>query len=342
MKKDKKNQKPKVLFIIRKRLNYGYSYGLVNSCRFIVNALINEGIEAKVVEVVDNNCIDKEVFNYKPTHVIIEALWVVPAKFEVLLPRYPKVNWIVRIHSNIPFIAHEGIAIEWLNEYNRLKLKYKNFDVSANSTKIIDDLKASVGQDLVYLPNVYCPCEEAPKVKPAKNKIVKIGCFGVIRPMKNHLEQAVAAMAWANKNNYEIEFHINASRVEQKGDAVLKNLINLFKGTKHKLVEHDWLSHSQLVGLIKTMDLGMQLSFSETFNLVAADFVDNNIPVVVSPEISWVSKFYQAQATNTPEIIEKLDFAWFNSIYNFQLINKLYLYWYNFKSLEQWLNFLKK
>ena len=34
--------------------------------------------------VVDNNGIDKEITEYKPTHVFIEGLWVVPEKFDVL------------------------------------------------------------------------------------------------------------------------------------------------------------------------------------------------------------------------------------------------------------------
>jgi hypothetical protein len=40
--------------------------------------------ESNIVVVLDNNEIDKYVTKYKPTHVIIEALWVVPTKFHIL------------------------------------------------------------------------------------------------------------------------------------------------------------------------------------------------------------------------------------------------------------------
>jgi hypothetical protein len=88
-----KNHMPRVLFICKQRpASYGASYGLLNSCRFLCNALHKMGVEAKLVEVLDNNSIDREVSQYKPTHVFIEALWVVPEKFDVLIPLHPHVK----------------------------------------------------------------------------------------------------------------------------------------------------------------------------------------------------------------------------------------------------------
>jgi hypothetical protein len=112
--------KPRVLFVL-KRHGYGPSFGLMNSCQFIAEALRNRGVEAKVVEVIDNNFIDREVHQYKPTHVIIEALWVVPEKFPELLRLHPNIKWGVRIHSNMPFISGEGMAIKWLKGYLKIQ-----------------------------------------------------------------------------------------------------------------------------------------------------------------------------------------------------------------------------
>src|SRR5580698_6050865 len=115
-----KNEK-RILFICKIRNDfYGPSFGLINSCRFISNALQKNGIDSKVVSVNDNNDIDREVHNYRPTHVFIEALWVVPDKFQELIPLHPDVEWYVRIHSKIPFLANEGMAVEWLKKYYEL------------------------------------------------------------------------------------------------------------------------------------------------------------------------------------------------------------------------------
>ncbi len=36
------------------------------------------------------------------------------------------------------------------------------------------------------------------------------------------------------------------------------------------------------------MDLGMQVSFSESFNIVTADFVSSKVPIIVSEDITWM------------------------------------------------------
>ena len=149
---------PKVLFICKQRpARYGASYGLLNSCRFLCNALHSMGAEAKLVEVVDNNSIDREVHRFKPTHVFIEALWVVPEKFDVLIPLHPNVEWHVRLHSNTPFIANEGMAMEWIIKYAELQKKFPQFHISVNSLKMADELRQSLGIPTVYSPNIYQP-----------------------------------------------------------------------------------------------------------------------------------------------------------------------------------------
>ena len=77
----------KILFILKIKQNYGatndysigLSTGLYNSAQFMNEMLIDGGFDSQMVSVIDNNDIDREVTLHKPTHVIIEALWVVPS-----------------------------------------------------------------------------------------------------------------------------------------------------------------------------------------------------------------------------------------------------------------------
>jgi len=116
---------PKILIILKRRHDYNHekhininiSTGLYNSAYFVNEMLNNYGLDSTIVVVVDNNCIDREVSKYKPTHVIIEALWVVPSKFHVLQNLHPNVKWIIRLHSEIPFLANEGMAFDWIGDY---------------------------------------------------------------------------------------------------------------------------------------------------------------------------------------------------------------------------------
>lgn len=339
----------KVLFICKKRQNnYGVSYGLINSCKFLSNALEKLGIESKVVSVIDNNFIDREVHQYKPTHVFIEAIWVVPEKFHVLLPKYPNIKWFVRLHSNTPFIANEGIAMQWIMGYEELRKQYGNLQISPNSSKLVHDLWLSRRIETAYSPNVYFPDEYASLEKYSKQEIehgdgiINIGCFGAIRPMKNHLTQAIACMGFANQLKKTLHFHINGTRYEQNGEQVHRNLKYLFEGSKHKLVEHPWCDHKDFVSLIREMDLGIQVSFSETFNIVAADMVAANIPMVGSNEIGWLSSVFQAEANDTDNIIATLWIAYYGKYIHLHYLNKVGLDFYNYTAMKVWMKLLEK
>ena len=156
--------------------------------------------------------------------------------------------------------------------------------------------------------------------------------------MKNHLYQALAAISFGNNIKQKIRFHINADRIEMQGEATLKNLEESFTNTQHELIRHNWVDHKDFIGLVRSMDLGMQVSFSESFNIVAADFVQNNIPIVGSPEITWLSSVYKASPTNLQSIIEKLKIAYYGKNINLHRLNKIGLSKYNKKATQIWLD----
>lgn len=337
----------RILIIVKKRTLPFYdqdagsyksiSSGLKNSAIFTIGLLTDLGHTAKLVEVIDNNCINKVVTEFKPDIVIIEALWVIPSKFEILKKIHPTVNWVVRLHSDTPFLAHEGPAIDWLHGYINQKIF-----IAVNSTKIENELKYILPTDSVLpLPNFYPLSNKIPTYQRSSNDL-NIGCFGAIRPMKNHLMQAFAAIKFADTKNLHLNFHINANRCEDKGEPILKNLRALFDNSTHSLIEHSWKDHDQFLILISTMDISMQVSFSETFNIVSADAVSLNVPVVVSPEIFWVNSLFQTSPTSSKKIIQALNFAWYSSKIGTQRLNFYGLESYNKQVKNDWIKALTK
>lgn len=332
----------KVLFICKKRTSlYGDSFGLLNSATFVSNALQASGIESKVVTVIDNNGIDKEVHDYNPSHVMIEALWVVPEKYEVLHRLHPEVKWITRIHSKIPFLSLEGIAIDWIKKYADLPTE-QNVSLSANTESLVHDIQNSLYTDVLYLPNIYYDSSDIDLPDLTQDPLfIHIGCFGAIRPLKNQLKQAVAAIQFADSMNYRLAFHINGTRLEQNGAPILKNLQNLFADHPwHKLEVHPWLNHEEFIQLVRSMDIGMQVSFSESFNIVCADFVKHNIPVIGSPDIDWMPSLFQADPNSTKSIVNTLWLIWKTKPLKLYKLSKLALGWYNFWATKEWLNYL--
>lgn len=329
----------RVLFIAKKGQNYSDNYGythvssgLRNSARFVVDMLRANHVDVRFVQVVDNNDIDREVHQFRPDTVIIEALWVVPEKFTVLRKLHPNVKWVVRVHSEIPFLAQEGIAVQWIFDY----LRQRNVWVGFNSLRALQDFEnLTYSSKLAYLPNFF-PLSDP--VQSVKKPTLDIGCFGAIRPLKNQLIQAVAAIRYADLMDKRLSFHVNGTRVE-RGEDVLKNLRALFKNTRHRLVEHTWMHHDRFQRLLGSMDASMCVSFTESFCIVAADSVSMGVPLVCSPEIRWASQFSYAEPTNVSSIVKGL----FRVIVGKSLINRLNrhgLESYNRQSVQTWLKFL--
>jgi hypothetical protein len=156
---------------------------------------------------------------------------------------------------------------------------------------------------LIFSKYIYYPAEDAPTgdvpvVRSSDNEL-HIGLFGALRPLKNHLQQAIWAEEFSQKLRRPLFLHVNITEHENNDTgSVLKNLRNLFKNSKSKLVEHPWYSHANFLKLVKQMDLGMQVSFSETFNIVTADLVSQGIPVVASSEIEFVNPLCKVDAND--------------------------------------------
>jgi len=324
---------PAILFISKRGGGYGGCYrnhnsGLHNSIEFLVEMLNDEGILAKHVEVVDNNDIDREVYLFKPTVVVIEALWVIPEKFEILKALHPKVVWIVRIHSDCPFF--EGITVDWLYRCAAQDRVY----IATNSIRVFDDFKKKLESKILFLPNYY-PLGEPRQGHEPEEQIVNIGCFGAIRPLKNQLNQAIAAIKYADKTGRYLKFYVNASRCESGGEEVLKNLRSLFRNSPHNLVECHWYEHRHFLKIMAKMDISMSVSFSETFCIVAADAVNCGVPIVVSEEVPWATGMSECSPNDVDDIVDtmgKIENSWLA-----RKLNRRNIANYNENSKRKWL-----
>jgi glycosyltransferase involved in cell wall biosynthesis len=325
--------------------------GLYNSATFVSNMLNTIGIESKLVHVLDNNFIHREVVAYQPTHVFIEAFWVVPAKFDELAKACPGVTFVVRNHSETPFLANEGIAFGWMMEY----FKKPNVVMSGNAPRMVEEMRfllktqqpnltpEEIERKVPLLPNFYPIFEDNDKRIDKDSMILNVGCFGSIRPLKNHMAQAIGALKYAEKTGKYLDFHINGSRMEGRGEPILKNLIQTFDqfSGKHRLIRHPWRPHNEFKELIRSMDVVTQVSFTETFNIVSADAITVGVPIVVSPEVPWANPVCFADPTDTNDIAKAIGRVytlkkWFPKIsFSMGGLKK-----YNKDSIKAWGNYL--
>ena len=318
----------RVLFLLKRREDYnaithshvGMSTGLYNSAKFMNDMLVQNGIESHLEVVADYNRIDRQCWLYRPTHCIIEAIWVVPQKFTELARLHPNITWVIRVHSEMPFLAGEGRALDWIADYT----DNKNVVLAINAPRMLGEIRtflqlrnnwtdAETERRVFYLPNFYPQTYKTKKFNRDKDTI-DIGCFGAIRPLKNHLLQAFAAIGFANEIGKKLRFHVNAGRIEMQGQPAINNLKNVFQqlhDSGHELVNHQWRPREEFLELCAEMDIGMQCNFSETFNIVGADLISQGIPLIgTAGEIPWAVHAFCAKPTESTDIIKKLHLAY--------------------------------
>lgn len=322
----------KILFLLKRNLIYG-SYnsviaksGLLNSARITAHQLHKHlGYHTEVEVCTDGNEVDKFVHKHRPKIVIIEALWVTPKKLLELTRLHKKVIFIPLMHSEVPFLAHEGNAIDWIQQYNFIGNVYPAFNSSITNEQF---LKISI--DSLFLPNVYFDVKDC--YKHHRDKILNIGGFGAIRPFKNQLIQAMAAKVAAKKLGLHLHFHMNTTRLEQGGESVYKNIKALLG---HSLIEHGWKNREDFLELVKTMGVCLQVSFTESFNITAADSVHENVPCVVSPTISWMPDIMKVEPEDMDGIVSKI-ISSLNHREKYAEKQVKALNKYNKKSLQEW------
>ena len=185
------------------------------------------------------------------------------------------------------------------------------------------------------MPNFY-PQDYTTKTIDKSKYWVDVACFGAVRPLKNHMLQAVAALKFAASVGKQLRFHINVGRVEMKGDPALNNLRGFFQhlsDSGHQMVGHEWRPREGFLELCSEMDIGLQCNFSETFNIVSADLISQGVPVVGSYEIPWATRFFNARPAESDEIAEAMI-----KTYNHPRLN----IWLNQRNLTKYTNKTKK
>ena len=130
------------------------SSGLLNSVRFITRMLEQSfrSCQPYLEQVADGNGINCVVTRVRPQVVVIEALWVTPEKLSELCQIHPDVKWIIRLHSEVPFLANEGIAMDWLNRYTQINDRVM---IAANSPRATRELSLLLHHNVLHLPNCY-------------------------------------------------------------------------------------------------------------------------------------------------------------------------------------------
>jgi hypothetical protein len=159
---------------------------------------------------------------------------------------------------------------------------------------------------VLHLPNLY-DIERVHRKRDESHdhRVLRIGSFGAHRLLKNHTTAAAAALMMAERRGSDLEFTVNGGREENGGkpNSIMTSLRNMFDRVPWaRLIEAPWAEWSQFRQTVAHMDLCMQVSFSETFNIVVADGVCEGVPSVVSNAIEWTPSDWHAHVDDADHI----------------------------------------
>lgn len=214
-------------------------------------------------------------------------------------------HFLVRSHSQIGFLQVEPSAIQLLRELLILEENFLNLTVAANSVELKHFFETAYGGHTLYLPNLY-DLERVHRRRSREHdhRLLRVGSFGALRLLKNHTTAAAAALMLARKRDCDLEFSVSVENDTMGGGAVLDALRKMFNGLRWaRLVEQPWQDWASFRRTVGGMDLCLQVSMTETFNVTTADAVAEGVPSVVSPTIEWAPDYWKADPDRLDDIV---------------------------------------
>lgn len=277
--------------------------GLAANAVHSVEVLREMGVRAELLPAEDFDDLVRGLeVGERPSHVVVEALWLTPQQAGHLADSFYPAQVAVRSHSKMGFLQVEPEAITNMRGVIAEALKRGNLHFSSNNEEFSTSVREAFG-DCLYLPNLY-DLAGAPPRRHHYCAPLKIASFGATRLLKLHPSAALSAIQIARRLGRALEFYVNTDSTPG-GASVRRSMHALFSGLPDaELVEVPWQPADEFRDTISKMDLVIQLSATETFCMVAADAVASGVPVVGGPAITWLPEHCVADIDSTNSVAD--------------------------------------
>lgn len=235
--------------------------------------------------------------------LVINELWTIPATVvNNLATRFPGVRFVNMNHSSPSFMVHldrpVSIArrMELLEQYDQLAAIHPN--VYHGTVMGVDRFELN-GSKVVSIPN---PIRTPPPV-PARMpdpKLLSLSLICRFCPMKNLVGQVAAVRMVAKERAVSL---LIMTTYNPGMDRFVRDL--RVAGVNTTVLEWDtWENVMHLIGLY--VDIGLQVSLSESLNMVALEHMMLGKPVVGSQAIEYIPHEWQANPQDPGDIAGKI------------------------------------
>jgi glycosyltransferase involved in cell wall biosynthesis len=267
------------------------------------------GIETAVFPVRNNVDLVYAIDAYKEEHgvpltsVVISAPWLTPYDLTQLLYHFPYIHFTILSHSNVGFLQADFEGVRNIRAYIELTKEFTNLSVGGNSERYVEWLQKTFHKSAVLLPNLYPLTREL--MKPVKffelSDTIRIGAFGAVRPQKNFMTAAAAAIQIQRAFEVPVEFHMSTGG-EEDGNLTNLAIEQMLENSGVTLIRHPWRYWDDFIQQVGLMDLLIQVSYTESFNMITADGINAGVPSVVSPAISWAPVLWTADPDDANDV----------------------------------------
>lgn len=238
------------------------------------------------------------------THVIISApSWIQPVDFSSLAFDYPDTTFVQLNHSGAAYLSIDKYGIRNIRDVAALSQTVHNIRVAANNERVARFVATSFGVDCLYLPNLYDTESYVPFVPKKIGSTIRIGSFGASRPWKNQLCAAEASVMIGKALGCDVELYVNSKRPDG-GERMIESRQELFHQLPGcKIVDVPWASWPHFRDITASMNLLVQPSFDETFNVCTADGIAEGVPSVTTSALEWTPESWWARAEDPHSIM---------------------------------------
>ncbi len=278
----------------------GLGVAAVNTAKVLRRA----GIQTDVWPVISATDLRKLLEDAPRQHVIISAPWIPTAEMQGLSNDFPETQFAVTCHSNVGFLQADRNGVKLVREIMELELGTTNVHLAGNSKRFCGWVEAAFGAPCTYLPNLYYLDEHSVHGgRQFTGGTLRIGVFGATRPLKNLMSAAGAALEIAKSLHVPLELWLSGGRTEGGGEGVLAAVKEMLTGLPSvSLILNGWQSWPKFRKTVAHMDLLLQPSYTESFNMVTADGVAEGVASVVSSAIDWAPQDWKADVDDVLDI----------------------------------------
>jgi glycosyltransferase involved in cell wall biosynthesis len=278
----------------------GLGVAAVNTAK----VLRREGIKTNVWPVLSAADLRARLRKEPAEHVIISAPWIPAAELQSLSNEFTETHFAVTCHSNVGFLQADPSGVRLVRETLDLELASHNVRLAGNSKRFCTWMESTFGGRCYYLPNLYYLDAPPPRQRAfCGSSTLRIGVFGAVRPQKNLMSAAGAAIEIARKLRVPLDLWFSAGRSEGGGHTIMSAIKEMVNGLPDvTLRQNGWQSWPQFRKTVGHMHLLLQPSYTESFNMVTADGAAEGVASVVSEAIDWAPDDWKADVDDVLDI----------------------------------------